>query len=68
MDKALIAFLILTIPQTAFAYLDPGTGSMMVQAAMGILFAGLFYLKRSIAQIKQFITKIRNRKKKDFSD
>jgi hypothetical protein len=35
-----------------FAYLDPGTGSLMLQILIAGLFSGMFFLKSSIATIR----------------
>jgi len=46
-DSAVLLVMVLTFPNYAFAYLDPGTGSMIIQgtiAAIGaVLFAGRIY-------------------------
>jgi hypothetical protein len=44
-------------PSDAYAYLDPGTGSMMLQAlAAGIIAAGVFW-RRILNACKRFFTK-----------
>jgi hypothetical protein len=35
-----------------FAYLDPGTGSLMLQILIAGLFSGLFFMKSSFAMIR----------------
>jgi hypothetical protein len=51
----LIFFLV--FPQNAYAYLDPGTGSMMLQAlAAGIIAAGVFW-RRILNACKRFLIK-----------
>jgi hypothetical protein len=39
------ALFLLLIPRDAWAYLDPGTGSLLLQAAAASLFAGMLTLK-----------------------
>ena len=44
MNSKLISFLIITIlmlPTKAFAYLDPGTGSIILQAILGFIAAAI---------------------------
>ncbi len=45
---------------TAFAYLDPGTGAMIIQGLIGFIAAFIFYIKRPkllIERIKDFFKK-----------
>ena len=45
----------------AMAYIDPGTGSFMIQIALGFILAGLFTIKIYWLKLKTFIThKLRN--------
>jgi hypothetical protein len=37
---------------TFLAYLDPGTGSLMLQVVIAALFSGLFFLRTSFAMIR----------------
>ena len=55
--------LMLIFPFQALAYLDPGTGSYILQAAIGALLGGLFILKTFWRNIKTFITGIIKTKK-----
>jgi len=41
-------------PREVHAYIDPGTGSMMVQVLIGVLVGVLFALKMSWKRIKTF--------------
>jgi hypothetical protein len=53
-----LAFLLLALPSVASAYLDPGTGSYVVQLLIGGLLGGLFaigmFWRRVVASIKRF--------------
>ena len=53
----LLTSLLLALPSTAHAYLDPGTGSYVVQLLIGGLLGGLFALgvfwRRVLAFIKR---------------
>jgi len=44
------------LPQTAFAYLDPGTGSYIFQVLVATLIGGLFTIKMYWQKIKNFFT------------
>lgn len=39
------ALFLLVIPRDAWAYLDPGTGSLLLQAAAASIFAGILTIK-----------------------
>lgn len=41
----LVAYFALALPADAFAYLDPGTGSMMFQLASAAILGALFTVK-----------------------
>ena len=43
------------------AYLDPGTGSLIIQILIGSFFGGLYLLKVYWGKIKQFIKRRRNK-------
>jgi hypothetical protein len=53
----LLAVVLLSLPSTAHAYLDPGTGSYVVQLLIGGLLGGLFALgvfwRRAVAFFKR---------------
>ena len=54
----LLTLLLFVLPSTAHAYLDPGTGSYVVQLLIGTLLGGLFavgmFWRRVVASIKRF--------------
>lgn len=56
------ALYVLVVPQPAHAYLDPGTGSYILQIAAAALFGSLFALKVWWRQITGFIGRIFGRK------
>jgi hypothetical protein len=41
----LLVICFVAMPTTAYAYLDPGTGSMIIQMVIGAIAAGLLTLK-----------------------
>jgi hypothetical protein len=54
----------LTFPYHAHAYLDPGSGSYMLQILLGTLVAGFFVIKQYWHRLKHFF-KERFQKKED---
>jgi hypothetical protein len=53
--------LLLATPRMAFAYVDPGSGAMLWQVAAGLAVGSLFYVRRLVLKIKDFV----HRSKKD---
>lgn len=54
-------------PQASYAYLDPGTGSYLIQILGASLFAGLYMVKRFWTDIKNFFALLFSRSKKEKS-
>jgi hypothetical protein len=48
---------LMTITGNAHAYIDPGSGSLMLQALIGVLAAGLIALKAYWHQVKHFFSR-----------
>jgi len=66
-------FLTLTIvfliaPQHAFAYLDPGTGSILFQLLIGSVVGGIFFVTSKLELIKARIRQFRKKEEKDSHD
>lgn len=55
--------LIIAFPCFAYAYLDPGTGSYILQILIAAFFAGLYALKRYWYQVKSFVSGLFKRDK-----
>lgn len=53
---------ILLLNSTAFAYLDPGTGSIILQALLGAIAAGATWCSMYWQKIKNFFNKKKNKK------
>jgi hypothetical protein len=53
------------LPKSAHAYLDPGTGSYLIQIFIGLLLGGMFFLrsffKSFFLQIRDFFKKPQKR-------
>jgi hypothetical protein len=56
-------FLFISLTTQAHAYLDPGTGSMMLQILIASLVGGLFALKGYWSRIKGFFLNVLLKKK-----
>jgi len=59
----LVALLYLILPQKAYAYLDPGTGSYMFQLAIALLAGGFFAIKLYWRRIKTFFGSVLSKRK-----
>ena len=57
-----ILFLILFITKPAMAYIDPGTGSVILSAIIGIAAATFLYIKNFFLKIKNFFVKKKRNK------
>ncbi len=65
-DEVAIRRLVLVLvgfPSVSYAYLDPGTGSVLLQALIGGFFAVLFFFRTFSQRIKKFLVS-RNRSDK----
>ena len=51
-DSALVIAIVLASTQPSHAYLDPGTGSIVLQAVMGAVACGLVLGRSYLARIK----------------
>jgi len=58
--------LICMVNTSAYAYLDPGLGSILLQATIGAIAAGSLTVKIYWQKIKAFFIKRKKRKKIDF--
>ena len=56
------AVLLTVIPAPLYAYLDPGTGSYILQIILAAVLGGLFALKLFWHRIKLFLMRIFSRK------
>ena len=59
-----VTILLACDPQNAHAYLDPGSGSLLFQALIGVLLAAFFTIKLWWGKFKSFVTGL-GRKKDD---
>lgn len=57
----------IVFPQASYAYLDPGTGSYLIQILGASLFAGLYMVKRFWTDIKNFFALLFSRSQKEKS-
>ena len=61
--KILLIFIFFVPSANAYAYLDPGTGSMILQALLGVLAAVGAYITLYWRKFKNLINKIFQKKK-----
>ena len=50
----IVSLFYLVFPQKAYAYLDPATGSYVLQIIIAALVGGLFLIKQYYSKIKRF--------------
>ncbi|MFI5265307.1 MAG: hypothetical protein ACHQT7_01020 [Candidatus Levyibacteriota bacterium] len=60
-----VSLYLVLVPAPAHAYLDPGTGSYILQVLAAVFFAGLFVLKTWWNQVRGFVLKLFGRKEND---
>ena len=60
--KLLLLFLIF-YPQNAFAYIDPGTGGIIIQAIIGALATISIFFSKIKTKIKEFFLKFKKKNK-----
>ena len=63
-----LALLHLIFPQKAYAYLDPGTGSYILQLAIAALLGASFAIKIYWRRIKTFFADFSKRQKEENDD
>jgi hypothetical protein len=61
----LLIFFLSFMIENAYAYFDPGTGSFIIQAILGLLAAGMATIAVSWLRFKNFLLKIFKRKNKN---
>ena len=59
-----LGLFLFSFPHKAYAYLDPGTGSYILQLVLGFLLGGVFAIKIFWTKIKTFLKKLVFKKKK----
>jgi len=57
-EKAVIFLLFsLVLTKSTYAYIDPGTGSMLIQVVVAFLLTGVFTVKVWLKSVKNLFTK-----------
>jgi hypothetical protein len=59
-----ILVIFFTFQSVSHAYIDPGTGSFIIQALLAVFASIVFYLGYPIRVLKNFFKKIKKNKKK----
>ena len=63
--RLLCIFTLIVLPTNAFAYLDPGTGSIILQAILGFIAATIASVSIYWTKFKSLISKLFNKKKEN---
>ncbi|MDB3932110.1 hypothetical protein N9374_03430 [Candidatus Pelagibacter sp.] len=63
--RLLYIFTLIVLPTNAFAYLDPGTGSIILQAILGFIAATIASVSIYWTKFKSLISKLFNKKKEN---
>lgn len=63
----LLVLSLLLLPSVAQAYLDPGTGSYVLQLVLGTVLGGLFALGLFWRRVKAFVKRLLKRRSSDNS-
>jgi len=65
LNSVFLSLFFLIIVRPARAYLDPGSGSFILQMILGAFLGGLFTIKVYSRKVKSFILKISGRTKSE---
>ncbi len=53
-----LSMLLIALPQTSFAYVDPGTGAYVIQAIVALIGAAVFYISHPMELIRRIKSKL----------
>ena len=62
-NQSILILYILLLPSNAYAYLDPGTGSIILQAILGFIAAAIASISVYWTKFKMLMNKIFKKKK-----
>ena len=65
MTTVVLVLFYLIFPQRTHAYIDPGTGSLIIQLILASLLGSLFFIRTAIDKIKIFFKNLFSRKKEN---
>jgi len=51
------------MPESVYAYLDPGSGSLLIQLLLGTVLGGIYFIKLYWAKMIKFILSLLGKKK-----
>ena len=63
--RYLILLLFIVCPNVSHAYLDPGTGSIILQGIIGAIVGALAFFSTGLERVKNAIGKLTGKKKKE---
>jgi len=58
----IFGFAFLVLPGDVHAYLDPGTGSFMIQILIGAVLGNIYFIRLYWAKLKQFVMSLFSKK------
>jgi hypothetical protein len=58
----LLGLLFLYVPQTSFAYIDPGTGAYVVQSIAALIGAAVFYVTHPVEIIRKLKARLQRKR------
>ncbi len=64
-NQTILILYIILLPSNAYAYLDPGTGSIILQAILGFIAAAIASISVYWTKFKMLINKIFKKKKEE---
>ena len=64
-NQTILVLYIILLPSNAYAYLDPGTGSIILQAILGFIAAAIASISVYWTKFKMLINKIFKKKKEE---
>ncbi len=64
-NQTILILYIILLPSNAYAYLDPGTGSIILQAILGFIAAAIATISVYWTKFKMLMSKIFKKKKEE---
>jgi len=52
----IVSFFALVLPHNVYAYLDPGSGSLLIQVLIGAVLGSLYFIKTYWTKLTEFVT------------
>lgn len=62
--KHVLALMGMVYPAAVFAYIDPGSGALLIQGLLALIGAIIVFFRSPLKSIKEFYTSVKNRIKR----